>query len=79
MGEYYTDNLRLAPSFQASISLYTGNSITSITISHNTYISSLQKVALLHIHSKFCDECNTVDAIEHYIFSCKSVKNFDLK
>ncbi len=23
-----------------------------------------------------CDECNTVDTIEHYIFSCKSVKPF---
>ncbi len=23
-----------------------------------------------------CDECNTVDTIEHYIFSCKSLKPF---
>ncbi len=28
------------------------------------------------VNSNMCDECNTVDTIEHYIFSCKSVKPF---
>ncbi len=28
------------------------------------------------VNSNMCDECNTVDTIEHYISSCKSIKPF---
>ncbi len=83
MEQCYTENFRLAPSFYLnSLHLYTGKPVACITIWYNPQIYSPQKVRLCDIsiiNSNMCGECNTVDTIEHYEFTCKLVKPFWLE